>query len=174
MDFVQRRFELTVSFLAETLPTRSRILDLGVDNPLAAKLREVGYEVVNTPDLDLDSYPQAVQGYDVDAVTAFEILEHLINPFSVLQAIEAPRLFATVPLRLWFARAYRNREDILDQHFHEFEPWQFNRLVEKARWEPTRSETWTGPTGKMGFRPLLRRYTPRYYAVEARRLRTSG
>jgi hypothetical protein len=169
MDLVQRRYQLTLAFLRESLPPPAPVLDLGVDNPLAAEMRQEGYTVHSTPDVDLDFEPESVKGFDVRAVTAFEILEHLVNPFGVLRAIEAPRLYATVPLRLWFATAYRNASDIRDQHFHEFEPWQFDRLLEKAGWELMRTTMWTGPTGKIGFRPLLRRYAPRYYAVEARR-----
>ena len=165
----ERRYRLTLEWLAEIVASSVKILDLGVDNPLAQRMRELGYDVVNTPDVDLDITTSAVQGHDVEVVTAFEILEHLVNPFSVLTAIEAPRLIATVPLRLWFAAAYRNPSDEFDQHFHEFEPWQFDRLLEKAGWEIVSSIKWTSPTGRIGLRPLLRRYTPRYYGVEAKR-----
>ncbi|GMQ81740.1 MAG: hypothetical protein BMS9Abin05_1175 [Rhodothermia bacterium] len=173
MDIVERRYQITLAFLTEVLPPPARILDLGIENPLAGRMRELGYDVVNTPDVDLDHSPQVVAGQNVDAVTAFEILEHLVNPFSVLSAIDVPQLIATVPLRLWFATAYRNPEDEFDQHFHEFEPWQFDRLVEKSGWEISSTKTWTGPTGTVGIRPLLRRFTPRYYAVNARRRITS-
>ncbi len=170
MDIVERRYQITLALLEKALPPPSRILDLGVDNALARRMRDRGYEVINTPDVDLDFTPSVVRGHDVDAVTAFEILEHLINPFSVLRDIEAPLLIATVPLRLWFRTAYRNANDILDQHYHEFEIWQFDRLLEKSGWDIQFSKTWTGPTGKMGVRPLFRRYTPRYYGVVAERI----
>ena len=169
MDIVERRFNFTLAFLSAELPAPAKILDLGVDNSLADQMRAAGYDVINTPHADLDLHPEVVSGHDVDAVTAFEIIEHLINPFSVLDALDAPRLIATVPLRLWFAKAYKNPNDILDQHFHEFEPWQFDRLIEKTGWEIKNSTSWTGPTGRVGIRPLLRRYTPRYYGVSATR-----
>lgn len=172
MDIVERRYRFTLSFLTGVLSPPAQILDLGIDNPLAARMRDLGYDVVNTPDVDLDLSPQAVQGRNVDAVTAFEILEHLVNPFSVLKAIDAPRLITTIPLRLWFATAYKNPGDEFDQHFHEFEPWQFDRLLSKSGWEISSTQTWTGPTGRVGFRPLLRRFTPRYYGVDARRRKT--
>ncbi|MDX1547036.1 MAG: hypothetical protein R3247_08620, partial [Rhodothermales bacterium] len=98
---------------------------------------------------------------------AFEILEHLVGPLNVLRAIDAPRLIATVPLRLWFAPAYRNASDPWDRHFHEFEDWQFDWLLEKAGWRIVRRAQWTSPSRALGLRPLLRRITPRYYAVEA-------
>lgn len=169
MDIVERRYQITLALLEKALPPPCKILDLGVDNPLAIRMRGKGYEVINTRDVDLDFSPSVVRGDNVDAATAFEILEHLINPFSVLREIEAPLLIATVPLRLWFKTAYRNANDILDQHYHEFETWQFDRLLEKSGWKIRTTKTWTGPTGKLGVRPLLRRYTPRYYGVVAER-----
>lgn len=167
MDVLAPRFEKTISFLHDAIQPPAKILDLGVNNLLSERMRAENYKVYNTEDLDLDFHPDAVRSFEVDLVTAFEILEHLFNPFEVLSRIEAPRLVATIPLRLWFATAYRNPNDLLDQHFHEFEPWQFDRLLEKTGWEIVRTEKWTSRIGQIGFRPLLRRYTPRYYAVEA-------
>ncbi|GIV62650.1 MAG: hypothetical protein KatS3mg044_1516 [Rhodothermaceae bacterium] len=163
---VRRRYDRTVRFLRAALPPPARILDLGPPNPLGERLAREGYEVFNTEG-DLDERPEVVREYDVDAVTAFEILEHLVGPLNVLRAIEAPRLVATVPLRLWFARAYRHPTDPWDRHFHEFEDWQFDWLLEKAGWRIVRREKWAAPGRGIGFRPLLRRFVPRYYAVEA-------
>lgn len=161
------RFERTLAFVRRTLPPPASLLDLGPPNPLAERLRAAGYAVAHTEgDLDLEPERAAAEA---DAVTAFEILEHLVNPFGVLRALRAPRLFATVPLRLWFASAYRHPTDPYDRHFHEFEPWQFDWLLEKAGWRIVRTERWT-PARQglpLGLRPLLRRVTPRWYAVEA-------
>jgi len=166
---LNRRYVRTLQFMRETLPPPARILDLGAPNPFSHIMQEQQYEVQNTQD-DLDETPEVVQGRDVEAVTAFEILEHLVGPLHVLRAIDAPRLFATVPLRLWFATAYRHPSDPWDRHFHEFEDWQFDWLLEKAGWRIVRSEKWTSTSRALGFRPLLRRITPRYYAVEATRV----
>lgn len=161
------RFEQTMRFVGESLNPPAGVLDLGEENALSARMREAGYSVLNTRG-DLDFEHEQVRREDVDAVTAFEVLEHLVGPFGVLRAIGAPRLFATVPLRLWFAPAYRNPSDPWDRHFHEFEPWQFDWLLEKAGWEIVRSERWVPKVGvPLGIRPLLRRVTPRWYAVEA-------
>lgn len=160
------RYRRTVRFLGETLPAPARILDLGTPNPLSHILTLQGYYVQSTQG-DLDDETSVVQGREVDAVTAFEILEHLVAPLNVLRAIDAPRLFATIPLRLWFATAYRNPDDEWDRHYHEFEDWQFDWLLKKARWRIVRKEKWTSPSREIGFRPILRRFTPRYYAVEA-------
>jgi len=70
-------------------------------------------------------------------------------------------------LRLWFAKAYCNPTDPWDRHFHEFEDWQFDWLLERSGWRIVRTEKWVSYTSKLGVRPLLRRFTPRYYAVEA-------
>jgi hypothetical protein len=102
---------------------------------------------------------------------AFEIFEHLVNPLGVLQHLQADHLFASVPLSLWFARAYRHKTNAWDRHFHEFEDWQFDWLLEKAGWKIIRGEKWTSPAGTIGIRPLLRRFIPRYYIVEAKRIR---
>lgn len=165
---LRRRFEKTVSFLEASCPPPARLLDLGTRNLLSDVLERRGYTVFNTGGEDLDEEPEVARRSDVEAVTAFEILEHLVSPLGVLRAIEAPRLFATVPLRLWFARAYRNPNDPWDRHFHEFEDWQFDWLLEKAGWTIVRRAKWTSPPSRIdGVRPILRRFTPRYYAVEA-------
>jgi hypothetical protein len=112
---------------------------------------------------------EAVHQTDAEVVTAFEILEHLVSPFNVLRAIPCNKLLASIPLRLWFARAYRSKTDPWDRHFHEFEDWQFDWLLEKAGWEVKDRLQWAHPVGKLGIRPLLRRFTPRYYLVYAER-----
>ncbi len=160
------RFDRTLGFMEQSLPAPARILDLGTPNTLSRLMTARGYEVQNT-NLDLDEEPQFVQAIESDAVTAFEILEHLVSPMLVLRAISAPRLFATAPLRLWFAGAYRNESDPWDRHFHEFESWQFDWLLEKSGWKIIRAEKWISPSRQIGLRPFLRRITPRYYAVEA-------
>lgn len=161
------RFRRTLDFMAATMLPPARLLDLGTPNLLSEVMQGAGYEVRNTGGEDLDEAPEVARDADVEAVTAFEILEHLVNPLGVLREITAPRLFATIPLRLWFASAYRNPNDPWDRHFHEFEDWQFDWLLEKAGWEIVRTEKWTSPARPIGVRPLLRRITPRYYAVEA-------
>jgi len=53
--------------------------------------------------------------------------------------------------------------------YHEFEDWQFDWLLEHSGWKIVRTEKWTSYGAYNGIRPLLRRFTPRYYAVEAAR-----
>jgi len=165
----KRRYSKTIDFLQAVLPAPATILDLGVRNELSEIMETHGYKVLNTHGEDLDLDYKNVMNYEVDAVTSFEIFEHLLAPFNVLQTIKANKLITTVPLRLWFASAYRSKSDVWDRHFHEFEDWQFDWLLEKTGWKIMRTEKWTSPINKIGFRPILRRYTPRYYAVYAER-----
>ena len=132
-------------------------------------MRKEGYSVDNTKGEDLDLEFTCVQNSSATVVTAFEIFEHLVAPYNVLCEIKADRLVASVPMRLWFASAYRSKTDPWDRHYHEFEDWQFDWLLEKAGWEIKDSMKWTNPTKKIGFRPLLRWFTNRYYIVYAER-----
>lgn len=163
------RQDLTFKFLEKHCPPPIKMLDLGTTNSLSKVISSKGYDVVNTQGQDLDVEPNVVNDVDVELVTAFEILEHLVAPFNVLKAIKAKKLIATIPLRLWFAKAYRHPNDPWSSHFHEFEDWQFDWLLEKAGWKIIDAEKWISHTKINGIRPLLRNFTPRYYAVYAER-----
>jgi hypothetical protein len=168
--FPHKRYRITQEFVHKHLNFSEEILDLGVDNPLSVRLREDGYTVYNTQGEDLDINRGVVHSDKFDAVTAFEIVEHLLNPFSLLSEIKAPKLLISVPLRLWFARAYKSKTDERDRHFHEFEAWQFRWLLEKTGWRIIDEIQFTNPVNKIGFRPLLRRVTPRYILIYAEKL----
>lgn len=163
----QRRYAKTLSFLQQSVKPPARILDIGTPNAFSEIMKQKGYEVLNTSGEDLDETTHSIREVTADCATAFEIFEHLLNPLGVLKAIQAERLVASIPLSLWFAKAYRNKANRWDQHFHEFEDWQFDWLLEKAGWEIVRREKWTSPTKINGIRPVLRLFTPRYYIVEA-------
>ena len=168
--FPHKRYRITQEFVHKHLNFSEEILDLGVDNPLSVRLRDDGYIVHNTQGEDLDIDRRVVQSDKFDAVTAFEIVEHLLNPFSLLSEIKAPKLLISVPLRLWFAPAYKSKTDERDRHFHEFEAWQFRWLLEKTGWRIIDEIQFTNPVNKIGFRPLLRRITPRYILIYAEKL----
>ena len=165
----KKRYDITLKLVKEFIGKEEKILDLGVENPLSNLIRAKGYEVQNTGGEDLDDEFESLKNIEADVVTAFEILEHLLNPYSVLKNMPGRKLLVTVPLQLWFAAPYRNMKDIRDWHYHEFTDWQLDRLLEKAGWEIKFRKKWTNPSGKIGIRPLLRRITPRYYAVYAER-----
>lgn len=168
--FPKKRYKHTLQFLNEVVKKDDKILDLGVTNPFSEILFKEGFKVTNTKGEDLDVDTSAVKTDDFDVVTAFEIFEHLVSPFNVLQDIKAKKLVASVPLKLWFASAYQSKTDERDRHFHEFEDWQFDWLLEKAGWRIIKREKFTNPVNKIGFRPFLRRITPRYYIVYAERI----
>lgn len=169
MSHHNRRYNLTIEFLQKVLPAPATILDLGTRNDFSDIMEQYGYTVINTEGEDLDLLPEVVKKHKVDAVTAFEIFEHLIAPFNVLKAITSTKLITTIPLNLWFAKAYRSKTDSWDRHYHEFEDWQFDWLLEKSGWNIKETQKWTSPVKKIGFRPILRKFTPRYYAVYAER-----
>lgn len=163
---LEHRYEKTLAFLSAAVPAPARVLDIGSVNRLSGRMIERGYNVVNTEgDLDTGSGIGANQHFDI--MTAFEILEHLINPMGVLTGVRADHLVATVPLRLWFANSYRSEDDRWNSHFHEFEDWQFEWLLDRCGWSIQSTEKWTSPIRRIGIRPLIRRYTPRYLAVHA-------
>lgn len=166
-SFPNKRYKHTLEFLETHIKPPATILDLGVENPFSDIMQKFGYNVTNTDGEDLDTELTAVKKPGYDVVTAFEIFEHMVSPFTLLKEIEATKIVATVPLRLWFSPAYRSKTDEWDRHYHEFEDWQFDWLLEKAGWEIKAREKWTNPVNKLGFRPLLRSFTPRYYAVYA-------
>jgi len=165
MSHHNKRYNHTIEFLQKVLPAPATILDLGTKNDFSEIMELHGYTVFNTEGEDLDLLPEVVKKFNVDAVTAFEIFEHLIAPFNVLRAIESTKLITTIPLNLWFAKAYRSKTEKWDRHYHEFEDWQYDWLLEKAGWKIKKTEKWTSPVKKIGFRPILRQFVPRYYAT---------
>ena len=168
--FPNKRFKKTIEFLEKHVLNTESILDLGVVNPFTKIMQKHGYSIENTKGEDLDTDTSTIENSEANIVTAFEIFEHLLSPFTVLKSIKSNRLVASIPLKLWFSSAYRSKTDILDRHYHEFEDWQFDWLLEKAGWKIIDREKWSNPTKKIGIRPILRWFTPRYYIVYAERV----
>ncbi|TQI69784.1 hypothetical protein JM79_0677 [Gramella sp. Hel_I_59] len=169
-SFPEERFQKTLEFLENHISRDERILDLGVPNPFSKIMEKEGFQVNNTRGEDLDDHFEAVQSNSYDCITAFEIFEHLLAPYNILKEIKAQKLLASVPLNLWFTPAYRSKTDPWDRHYHEFEKWQFDWLLEKSGWQIKDSIQWAHPVKKIGLRPILRKFTPRYYAVYAERI----
>ena len=168
--FPNKRFKHTIEFLEKHVSNTEPILDLGVENPFSSIMKKHGYSVENTKGEDLDIDTSTIEKSEASVITAFEIFEHLLSPFTVLKSIKADKLVASIPLKLWFSSAYRSKTDMLDRHYHEFEDWQFDWLLEKSGWKIIDSQKWTNPTKKIGIRPILRYFTPRYYIVYAERV----
>lgn len=165
--FPNKRFKITLEFLEKHIPKSETIFDLGVENPFSKIMVQNGYQVKNTKGEDLDFDQSNLLNENYSVVTAFEIFEHLLNPFTVLQNIKSDKIVISIPLRLWFSSAYRSKTDKWDRHFHEFEDWQLDWLLEKTGFKIVDSVKFTHPTKKIGFRPLLRYFTNRYYLVYA-------
>lgn len=169
-NYPYKRFNITLEFLQNHIEKDKLILDLGVENPLSSLIRDNGYRVENTSGEDLDIDRSKIINSNAEVVTAFEVFEHLLDPYNVLKDIKAKKLVASIPLRLWFASAYKNNNDDRDRHFHEFEDWQFKWLLNKAGWKIIDYKKFTNPVKKIGIRPFLRLITPRYYLVYAEKI----
>lgn len=165
--YPEKRYKETLQFLKKHIGTDEPILDLGIANPFSEIMQKEGYHVSNTTGEDLDEDIAFIKNSDANVITAFEIVEHLLNPYTLLKNISAEKLVISIPLRLWFSTAYRSKTDMWDRHYHEFEDWQLDWLLEKTGWKIIDSKKWTNPTKKIGIRPLLRYITPRYYIVYA-------
>lgn len=169
-SFPNKRFKHTLQFLKRHVSTSESILDLGINNPFSKIMISEGYKVENTTGEDLDEDRSAIENSSAEVVTAFEIFEHLLSPYEVLKSIKSNKILISVPLRLWFSSAYRSKTDMRDRHYHEFEDWQLDWLLEKTGWIIKDREKWTNPIKKVGIRPILRQFTPRYYIVYAERV----
>ncbi|NRB58344.1 MAG: methyltransferase [Winogradskyella sp.] len=172
--YPNKRFRLSLEFVKKHINTSESILDLGVTNPFSEIMISEGYNVVNTQGEDLDEDRSFIEKSSTDVVTALEIFEHLLSPYEVLKSIKADKLIISVPLRLWFSSAYRSKTDMRDRHFHEFEDWQLDWLLEKTGWTIKDCQKWTNPVKKLGIRPLFRSFTNRYYIVYAERYSNSN
>ena len=167
--FPNRRFKITLDFLQKHISKNETILDLGVENPFSKIMKEDGFNVQNTSGEDLDIDQSSLMNKEYSVVTAFEIFEHLLNPFTILNAVKSDKIIISIPLRLWFSPAYRSKTDMWDRHYHEFEDWQLDWLLEKTGWKIIDRTKFTNPVNKIGIRPILRKFTPRYYIIIAER-----
>jgi hypothetical protein len=149
-----RRHDTTCQLVKAYINPYARILDLGYSNDLSLKIKNMGFDVTNT-DFDLDLEPEKLQELDYDVVTSFEVFEHLVNPFSVLENIKPDKfIICSVPIRVWFKKPHWIEDSPLRQHYHEFLPREFYKLLTKAgytiRWAEKRCIV-----EKLGIRPLL-------------------
>ena len=156
------------------MPPPCKILDLGTPNDFSEIMKNAGYEVVNTKGENLDVDFKIVSESDADLITAFEIFEHMLAPFNLLNTLKNKKLIASIPLKLWFASAYWNENDDWDKHYHEFEPKQFQLLLKRSNWNIIESEKWKSYNPKkIGIRPILRRFYSRYYIVYCEKLQST-
>lgn len=126
------RHSQTLEIVQSIIPPGEMILDLGPRNLLAAKMK-VNNPVQNTS-FDLDE-PEAEKSFQLCKktyvfATAFEILEHLVEPARILRVLPCKYLLASVPIPDLFKQPYWNDSDPRDRHFHEFSFGQFDWLLE--------------------------------------------
>ncbi|KIX21457.1 methyltransferase [Flavobacterium sp. 316] len=171
--FPNKRFKITLEFLKKHVSTSETILDLGVSNPFSKIMEENSYTVINTKGEDIDKDQSSLVNENYEVFTAFEIFEHLLNPYTVLENVKCDKILISIPMRLWFSSAYRSKTDKWDRHYHEFEDWQLDWLLEKTGFKILDSIKFTHPVKKLGFRPLLRYFTNRYYLVYAEKVKNN-
>ena len=153
----RRRFATTLGFI-DALP--QPVLDLGPQNALAQLMAQrygVKVEHTGTHDLDRESLCTFQPG-PYAAITAFEILEHVLNPLFVLDGCRDVLrgdgvLYLTVPRRHPHEWLFGKSPE----HFHEFAPDELRWVVEKAGFHIERFEMANTTEMAFGVRPLLRR-----------------
>ncbi len=153
------RLSNTKSLMLKYVSKDSKILDLGPDNSLRTELKKIGFAIEGTGTQNLDSNWITPPS---DVVTAFEIIEHLRNPYVVLKSIQAKKLILSVPLNVWFSKPYWNDSDPFSTHFHEFYPKQIKSLLDVTGWNVIHEEKWKWKKSPLKPRPLLRRFGPWY------------
>jgi len=99
-SFPELRYKNTKEFILRFVSASESILDLGVENPFTDVLKKEGFQILNTGKSDLDLEPDIVKGYDVEVVTALEILEHLVSPFVLLRDLPASKLGIATTMNL--------------------------------------------------------------------------
>ena len=108
--FPNKRFKITLEFLQKHIATSEPIFDLGVINPFSKIMTENGYQVTNTNGEDLDNDQTALQTQEYSVFTAFEIFEHLLNPYTVLQNVKCDKVLISIPMRLWLQQKSKKRK----------------------------------------------------------------
>ena len=165
---MKTRYKKTLKLLSEIYPL-CILYDLGKKTELSELMSNTHSVLNNITDVDFDVNQEEISAISkrVRLTTSFEVFEHLLNPYSVLKAIKSDELLCTVPLNVWFSKAYW-RKDKRDRHFHEFEKRQFLWLLDATGWDVIDSGVWYIRHG-IGIRPFLRLFFPSYLWVHAKR-----
>ena len=170
---MKKRFRKTLRLLDEKYPSGMGddllLYDLGCRTEMSRLMAKKYFVLNNITDIDFDVDQDEITELsdDTQVTTSFEVFEHLLNPYAVLKAIKSEELLCSVPLRVWFSRAYW-RSDKRDRHFHEFERRQFLWLLDATGWDVLDSGVWYIGQG-IGIRPFLRLFFPSYFWVHAKR-----
>ena len=92
----KNRYDKTIKMLKTILKPGNTIFDLGVRNPFSEIMEKEGYKVINTKGQDLDDKFDILIPKEVDLVTGFEILEHLVSPYPLLKNINCNRILSNI------------------------------------------------------------------------------
>jgi hypothetical protein len=164
----RRRFDVTQCHVPKL---RAPVLDLGPPNAFAREFEArdgVRIEHTDQHDLDREALPGFRRG-PYATITAFEILEHVMNPLFILDGCrEVLRtdglLYVSVPRRNgceWlFGRS--------PEHFHEFAADELRWLLDKSGFAIEAFATVNTSALGIGVRPLLRRMLRNLFIVRCR------
>lgn len=127
-----RRYHYTLEFITEL---GGDVLDCGERSLLTRLIEERFNVVVQNTSGDLDMIPMAGR---YDFILAFEIIEHLMNPLWFLWQVKRAlkpdgTLYLSTPIN---KPTFFWRPD----HFHEFDEYRLDRLIERAGFEIMRRE----------------------------------
>lgn len=170
----RRRFDVT---LRHVTTLRAPVLDLGPANALARELEaRDGVRIEHTDQHDLDR--ERLAGFrpgPYASITAFEILEHVMNPLFILDGCrEVLRpdgvLYVSVPRRNGFEWLFGKSPE----HFHEFAPDELRWLLDKAGFDIESFTAENSTALGLGVRPLLRRAMRNLLLVRCRPRRLPG
>jgi len=135
------RYIKTLPLIRRFMHGKGEIFDIGGDNEMLELLQAEDINIVAEHLGDLD-YIKAIP--DFQNYTALEVLEHLTNPFKILELMSGT-LIATVPLRIPFKRNYWDYSNDYKQHYTEFEPRAFRKLLKKTGWIIIHEQFWRRP-----------------------------
>ena len=88
-NFPKKRYHKTLNFFKRFISKDENILDLGIKNPLSKILIKEGYRITNTTGEDLDFNRSCIHSSDYSVISAFQIFEHMLNPFQLLNEIKS-------------------------------------------------------------------------------------
>ena len=88
-NFPKKRYRKTLEFFKRFISKDENILDLGVKNPLSEILIKEGYKITNTNSEDLDFNRSCIHTNEYSVISAFQIFEHMLNPFQLLNEIKS-------------------------------------------------------------------------------------
>jgi hypothetical protein len=164
----RRRFDVTLRGIQSL---RGPVLDLGPPNALAREMeRRYGVNIVHTDAHDLDRERLgAFRPGPYGTITAFEILEHVLNPLFVLDGcrevlLPHGTLHVSVPRRNGCEWVFGKSPE----HFHEFAPDELRWLLTKAGFEIEHWDAANSSVLSPGLRPLLRRLLRNLLLVRCR------